>query len=185
MQKYYQNEPKFNVVYSRNSLSKIKGEACIINLDEYELIETHWIPLYVNSKNITYFHGLETEHIPKKVRKFAGNKTFITNIHRIQVYDSIMCGYYYTGFIDFMLKGKNLLKYTHLQKEWQNNIEIFKYNLNKLKWWKSIVTFAINIGNLKTLKYHIFFIKAFSLCTVCSMYGHEYKKYLKKNQLKY
>ena len=41
MQKYYQNEPKFNVVYSRNSLSKIKGEACIINLDEYELIETH------------------------------------------------------------------------------------------------------------------------------------------------
>ena len=38
IQKYYQNEPKFNGVYSRNNLSKIKDEAYIINLDEYESI---------------------------------------------------------------------------------------------------------------------------------------------------
>ena len=41
IQKYYQNEPKFNGVYSRNNLFKIKDEAYIINLDEYESIGTH------------------------------------------------------------------------------------------------------------------------------------------------
>ena len=41
IQKYYQNEPKFNGVYSRNNLSKIKDEAYIINLDEYDSIGCH------------------------------------------------------------------------------------------------------------------------------------------------
>ena len=36
IQKYYENKPKFNGVYSRNNLSKIKYEEYIINLDEYE-----------------------------------------------------------------------------------------------------------------------------------------------------
>ena len=35
MQKYYQNEPRFNGVYSRDNLQeKIKDGAYIINLDE-------------------------------------------------------------------------------------------------------------------------------------------------------
>ena len=33
IQKYYQNEPKFNGVYSRNNLPKIKDEAYVINFD--------------------------------------------------------------------------------------------------------------------------------------------------------
>ena len=33
--KYYENEPRFNGVYSRDNLSKIKDEAYIANLDEY------------------------------------------------------------------------------------------------------------------------------------------------------
>ena len=41
IQKYYQNEPKFNGVYFRNNLSKIKDGAYIINIDEYESIGTH------------------------------------------------------------------------------------------------------------------------------------------------
>ena len=41
IQKYYQNEPTFNGVYSRNSLPKIKNGAYVINLDEYESIGTH------------------------------------------------------------------------------------------------------------------------------------------------
>ena len=45
--KYYENEPKFNDVYSRNNLSKIKDGAYIINLDGYESIGTHWIALYL------------------------------------------------------------------------------------------------------------------------------------------
>ena len=50
-QKSYQNEPKFNGVYSRNNLPKVRDEAYVINLDEYESIETHWIALYVNGNN--------------------------------------------------------------------------------------------------------------------------------------
>ena len=42
------------------------------------------------------------------------NSNIKTNIFRIQVYDSLMCGYFYIGFIDFMLAGKTLTEYTNL-----------------------------------------------------------------------
>ena len=112
VQKYYQNKPSFKGVYSRNNLSKIKDGAYIIYLDEYESIETHRIVLYVNAENVTYFNSFGVEHIPKEIRKFTGNKNIVTIIYRIQAYGSIMCEYYCIGFIDFMLKGKRLLKYT-------------------------------------------------------------------------
>ena len=48
MKTYYQNESKINGVYSRNNLAKIKDGKYVINLDEYKLIGTHWIALYVN-----------------------------------------------------------------------------------------------------------------------------------------
>ena len=55
IRKYYQNEPRFNGVYSRNNLPKIKDGACVINLDEYCDIGTHWIALYVHNNDIIYF----------------------------------------------------------------------------------------------------------------------------------
>ena len=70
IQKYYQNEPKFNGVYSRNNLTEIKDRACVINLDKYESIETHWIALYVIVENVTYFDSFGVEYIPKEIRKF-------------------------------------------------------------------------------------------------------------------
>ena len=54
IQKYYQNEPKFNGVYSRNNLPKIKDGTYVINLDEYESIGAYWIALYVNASNIIF-----------------------------------------------------------------------------------------------------------------------------------
>ena len=51
IQKYYKNEPKFNGVYSRDNLSKIKDGAYITNLDEYSDIGTHWLALYINNSN--------------------------------------------------------------------------------------------------------------------------------------
>ena len=65
IQNYYQIESKFNGVYSINNLPKIKDGACVINPDEYKSIETHWIALYVNAENITYFDSFEVEYIPK------------------------------------------------------------------------------------------------------------------------
>ena len=114
IQKYYENEPKFTGVYWRNNLSKIKDGAFILNLDEYESIGTHWIPLYVNDNNVTYFDSSGIEHIPKEIKKFIGNKNVVINIYRMQAYDSIICGYFCIGFIDFMLKRKSLLQYTNL-----------------------------------------------------------------------
>ena len=111
IQKYYQKEPKFNSVYSRNNLPKIRDGAYVINLDECKSIGTHWIALYVNDNNVNYFGSFGVEHIPKEVK---GNKNIITNICRIQPYNSIMCGYFCVGFIDFMLEGKSLLDYTNL-----------------------------------------------------------------------
>ena len=105
---YYHNEPRFNGVYSRDILpDKIKDGAYVINLDEYLDIATHWIALYVNTKTITYFDSFGVEYIPKETKKFINNEN-MTNIFGIQTYDSVMCGYFCIGFIDFMLKGNTL-----------------------------------------------------------------------------
>ena len=111
-QKYYQNKPKFNDAYSRNNLPKIKEGGYLINLGDYESIGTHWIALYGNAENVTYFDSFGVEHIPKEIRKFIWNENIITNIYRKQVYSLIMCGYFCTGSIDLMLKSKSLLEYT-------------------------------------------------------------------------
>ena len=87
IQKYYQNEPKFNGAYSRNNVSKIKDGAFIINLDEYESIGAHWIASYVNNNNGIYFDKFGVENIPKEIKTFIGNKNVVTNIYRIQAYD--------------------------------------------------------------------------------------------------
>ena len=55
IQKYYQNESKFNGVYSRNNLPKIKDGAYVIDLDVFKSIGSHWIALYVNGNNMIYF----------------------------------------------------------------------------------------------------------------------------------
>ena len=68
--------------------------------------------MYVNNKNVTYFDSSGVEHIPIEIRKFIENKNIVANIGRIQANDSIMCGYFCIGFIDFMLNGKSLFDYT-------------------------------------------------------------------------
>ena len=87
--------------------------AYIINIDEHYDTGTHWITLWVNNNNATYFNSFGVEHIPEEINAFI-TKNIITNIFRIQAYDSIMCGYFCIGFIDFMLAGKKLNDYTNL-----------------------------------------------------------------------
>ena len=60
--------------------------------DEYESIGTHWIVLYVNDNNLTYFDTFGVEHIPKEIKKNIGHENITTNIYRIQAYNSIICG---------------------------------------------------------------------------------------------
>ena len=78
-----------------------------------------------------YFDSFGVKHIPKEIKKFIGNKNIITNIYRIQAYDSIRCRYSCIEFINFMLKFKSLYKeYTTLfsPSEYENNEKmILKY----------------------------------------------------------
>ena len=69
IQKYYENESRFNGVFSRDNL-----DSAVINLDEYHDIGTHWVALYVNNKTITYFDSFGVEHIPREIMKFIARK---------------------------------------------------------------------------------------------------------------
>ena len=114
-QKYYQNEPRFNGVFSRNILpTKIKDVAYVINLDEYADVGTHWIALFCNRNEIVYFNSFDVEHIPEEKKEFIGNKNIKAKIFRVQANNSVMCGYFCIGFIDFMLAGEKLTDYTNL-----------------------------------------------------------------------
>ena len=112
-----------SLVYSRDNLTEIKDGAYIINFDEYSDIGTHWVALYVHNDDATYFDSFGVEHILKEIKAFINRSLYITlgpplqvttNIFRIQAYDSIMWGYFWIGFIDFMLAGKTLTEFTNL-----------------------------------------------------------------------
>ena len=112
---YYQNEPEFNGVYSIDNLpDKISDETYVVNLDEPSDIRTHWIALYVNTRTVTYFDSFGIEHIFKEIKTFIINKNIIANTFRIQAYDSVVCGYFCIGFINFMFKGNNLTDFSNL-----------------------------------------------------------------------
>ena len=66
IQAYYQNEPRFGGIYSRDNLpNKVKNGAYVINLDEYRDIGNHWVALYENNKTVAYCDSLRADHIPK------------------------------------------------------------------------------------------------------------------------
>ena len=75
IQKYYQNEPRFNGVFSRNNLpKKIKDGAYVINLDEYADVGTHWIALFCNKNEIVSL-VLVCSMLLKKLKNLLGIKT--------------------------------------------------------------------------------------------------------------
>ena len=67
IQEYYQNEPRFNGVFSRDNLPNNNNGAYVINLDEYHDIGTNWVALYVNNKIVIYFDSFGVEYIPKEI----------------------------------------------------------------------------------------------------------------------
>ena len=76
----------------------------------------------MKNSNVTCFHSFGVEHIPKEIKAFINrhsssashNNNIKTNIFRIQAYDSIICGCFCIGFIDFMIAGKTLTDFTNL-----------------------------------------------------------------------
>ena len=113
IQKYYENKPRFNGVFSRDNMpKKIKDGAYVINLDEYEDVGTHWIALFCNRSDNVYFDSSGVEHVPEEIKEFIENKNIKDNIFLVQANNSVLCGYFCVGFIDFMLAGKKLTDFT-------------------------------------------------------------------------
>ena len=70
IQKYYQNEPRFNGVYSRNNLlKKIRDGAYVTNLDKYADVGTHWIALFFKGSEIVYFNSFGVDHVPEESKE--------------------------------------------------------------------------------------------------------------------
>ena len=70
--------------------------------------------MYVKDNEVIYFDSFGVDHIPKEINRFTGHKNIKANIFRILADNSIMCRYFCTGFIDFMLVGKTLIDYASL-----------------------------------------------------------------------
>ena len=69
---------------------------------------------FVKKNEIVYFDSFGVENIPEEITEFIRNKNIKANIFRVQANNSVMCGYFCIGFIDFMLAGKTLIDYTAL-----------------------------------------------------------------------
>ena len=70
--------------------------------------------MYIKNNEITYFDSFGVEHVPNEIMHFARDKNTKTNIFRIQADNSIMCGYFSIGFIDFMFADRSLIGFTSL-----------------------------------------------------------------------
>ena len=99
------------IIYQKKKINDGDYE---INLDEYKDTGAQWIALFCNKNEIVYFDIFGVEHIPEETKKFIGNKNIKANIFRVQANNSIMCGYFCIGCIDFMLAGKKLNDFTNI-----------------------------------------------------------------------
>ena len=75
IQKYYQNEPKFNGVFSRNNLpKKIKDGAYVINLDEYVVLVHIRLLYFVTEMKLFISIVLVLNMFLKKLKNLLGIK---------------------------------------------------------------------------------------------------------------
>ena len=116
IEEYFFENERFIGDYPGDNLPKAikNGFACVLNLDIYADAGTHWIAPYFKNNEVIYFDSFGVEHVPKEIKKFIGHKNIKTNIFRIQAGNSIMCGYFCIGFIDFTFAGKSLIDFTSL-----------------------------------------------------------------------
>ena len=76
IQKYYENEPRFNGVISRDNLPKqIKDGAYVISLDEHKDTGTHWIALFCKKMKLFILIVLELNIFLKKLKNLLATKT--------------------------------------------------------------------------------------------------------------
>ena len=134
-----------------------------MNQDEHKWIGTRWIALYVDRNNASYLNSFRIECNSIEIERFISNKNIITNISRLQAYDSVTSGYFCTEFIDFMfctefidfmLKSKMSIDYITSRAPWCSGYCTTSFNkiltqiLHRFKpcllrvrdlcWWESL-----------------------------------------------
>ena len=90
---YFNYEPRFNGVSSRNNLPRIKDGAYIINLDNENSKGTHWVSSFIDRNTAVYCCSFWIEYIPQEVINKLKNKSVTHNTFRIQDNESIMYDY--------------------------------------------------------------------------------------------
>ena len=70
IQKYYQIEPRFNGVFSRNNLpKKIKDRAYVLNIDQYVAVGTHQDSLFCNGNKFVYYDSFGVGHVTEEIKE--------------------------------------------------------------------------------------------------------------------
>ena len=91
----------------------------------------YWIE-FCSKFEVLYFDSFGVEHVPEEIKDFIGNKNIKENIFKVQESNSIICGYFCIGFIDFMFAGETLVGFTCMFSAYD-----FKKNDGIiLKWFK-------------------------------------------------
>ena len=96
----------------------------ILTLEPIALLCMHWIIMLLILTILEWTHS-------KEIENFIDKSTIVTNIFKIQAFDSVMCEYFCIGFINFILEGKSLTEFTNL----------FSSN-NFKKWWYDFKLFC-------------------------------------------
>ena len=92
----------------------MKDWVYVINLCDQQGKGTNWVSLFIDRNSAVYLDSFGIDYIMQEVLNKIKDKFITRNIFRIQNDDSIMCRFFCTAFIEYMIAGKTLLGYTNL-----------------------------------------------------------------------
>ena len=95
--KYSNYQPRFNGVYSKDNLPRIKDRTYVI--DDKQNKGTYWVSLFIEKNTAVYFCCFGIEYSPQEVLNKIKDKYITHNICRIQSDNSTMCSFYFIAFM--------------------------------------------------------------------------------------
>ena len=107
---YFNYEPRFNGLFSRNYLPSIKNGAYVKNIYNKNSKGIHWVSFFIDNNTAVYFNSFWIEYIFQEVWNKMKDKLIIYNILRIQDNESIMCGLCCIAFIGYICLQKNFIR---------------------------------------------------------------------------